>query len=216
MLDLEHSVLEISHADARRTASYWKENYLAGNQRIKELEVEVAHRKANHDNQVQRARILIDRPDCPLERVKAHTLLGDWQTKAHQFESKGKDLEQKNTQLRAAIKQKSDELRDAMNTHEQTIIGYRARFKELEAERDGLLAKTKWQPIETAPKDRIILGFNVVFGVYSTHYVEEKYDDGKSEWKGFPCGLCDVGLGRWYISTTHWRELPEGLSDEMS
>lgn len=30
------------------------------------------HWKANHDNQVARARVLLDRPDMPLERVKAY------------------------------------------------------------------------------------------------------------------------------------------------
>ncbi|WP_374424589.1 ead/Ea22-like family protein [Chromobacterium sp.] len=40
--------------------------------RIAELERERDHWMANHDNQVQRARILIERPDMPLERVKAY------------------------------------------------------------------------------------------------------------------------------------------------
>ncbi|WP_337881847.1 hypothetical protein [Chromobacterium haemolyticum] len=40
--------------------------------RIAELEQERDHWKANHDNQVQRARILIERDDLPLERVKAY------------------------------------------------------------------------------------------------------------------------------------------------
>lgn len=39
-------------------------------------EAEAAHWKANHADQVQRARILIDRPDMPIERVKAYELLG--------------------------------------------------------------------------------------------------------------------------------------------
>ncbi|MEN7429207.1 hypothetical protein VA599_00530 [Chromobacterium sp. TRC.1.1.SA] len=39
--------------------------------RITELERERDHWKANHDNQVQRARILVERPDMPLERVRA-------------------------------------------------------------------------------------------------------------------------------------------------
>lgn len=40
--------------------------------RCKELECDVAHWKANHDNRVEAARLLIDRPDLPLERVKAY------------------------------------------------------------------------------------------------------------------------------------------------
>lgn len=35
------------------------------------LKAEVAHWKSNHDNMVERSRVLIDRPDLPLERVKA-------------------------------------------------------------------------------------------------------------------------------------------------
>ena len=35
------------------------------------LKAEVAHWKANHNNMVNRSRMLIDRPDLPLERVKA-------------------------------------------------------------------------------------------------------------------------------------------------
>ncbi|MGR2681606.1 hypothetical protein [Chromobacterium haemolyticum] len=37
-----------------------------------EQEQEHDHWKAKHDNQVQRARILLERPDMPLERVKAY------------------------------------------------------------------------------------------------------------------------------------------------
>ncbi|CAJ8802332.1 Uncharacterised protein [Burkholderia pseudomallei] len=37
---------------------------------------EAAHWKANHDNQVARARVLIERTDMPLERVDAYKLIG--------------------------------------------------------------------------------------------------------------------------------------------
>ncbi|OWY39373.1 hypothetical protein CEK28_08625 [Xenophilus sp. AP218F] len=40
--------------------------------RIAELERERDHWKANYDNQVQRARILLERPDLPIERVRAY------------------------------------------------------------------------------------------------------------------------------------------------
>ena len=39
---------------------------------IVELRREVAHWKANHDHQVERARILMERPDLPIERVEAY------------------------------------------------------------------------------------------------------------------------------------------------
>jgi len=41
---------------------------------IKELQAERHHWKANHDAQVQRTRIRIDRPDLPLERVTAYMI----------------------------------------------------------------------------------------------------------------------------------------------
>jgi hypothetical protein len=41
-------------------------------QRVAEPEKERDHWKANHDQQVERARVLVDRPDMPLERVKAY------------------------------------------------------------------------------------------------------------------------------------------------
>lgn len=41
-----------------------------------ELQRELTHWKANHANEVKRARVLIERPDIPLERVKAYELMG--------------------------------------------------------------------------------------------------------------------------------------------
>lgn len=43
---------------------------------IKALEAERDHWKANHAAQVERARILIERPDMPIERVKAYAQIG--------------------------------------------------------------------------------------------------------------------------------------------
>lgn len=43
---------------------------------VEALTAERNHWKANHDAQVQRARVLIDRPDIPLERVKAYEQIG--------------------------------------------------------------------------------------------------------------------------------------------
>ncbi|NTX18036.1 hypothetical protein [Burkholderia cepacia] len=47
--------------------------------RVAELEKERDHWKANHDAQVQRARVLVDRPDVPLERVRAYQQIGELQ-----------------------------------------------------------------------------------------------------------------------------------------
>lgn len=43
---------------------------------VRNLKNEVAHWKANHATEVSRARILKDRPDMPVERVKAYELMG--------------------------------------------------------------------------------------------------------------------------------------------
>lgn len=49
---------------------------MTADDRIKQLEAEVAHWKANHANEVRRARILKDRPDMPIERVRAYEQWG--------------------------------------------------------------------------------------------------------------------------------------------
>jgi hypothetical protein len=43
--------------------------------RAEKAEALANHWRANHDNQVKRARILMDRPDLPLERVRAYELV---------------------------------------------------------------------------------------------------------------------------------------------
>ena len=48
----------------------WK-GWQARQPEIDALKAEVAHWKANHNNMVNRSRVLIDRTDLPLERVKA-------------------------------------------------------------------------------------------------------------------------------------------------
>lgn len=57
-----------------RTAAYGDALALA-----KRLERECAHWKANHDAQVERARILVERTDMPLERVQAYKQIGAMQ-----------------------------------------------------------------------------------------------------------------------------------------
>jgi len=44
--------------------------------RIEELEAEITHWKANHDNQVERARILMERSDLTIERCRAYEQWG--------------------------------------------------------------------------------------------------------------------------------------------
>lgn len=74
-----------------------------------------------------------------------------------------------------------------------------------------------WQPIETAPRDRLILAYNPVMGIYTTAYttrwtgLPEEYEN--PDYEGFPCGFCWSGpksypFGQWDCQPTHWCELP--------
>jgi hypothetical protein len=49
------------------------------------LEAKAKHWKSNHADQVERARILIERPDMPLERVNAYSLVCEVQEDAKRF-----------------------------------------------------------------------------------------------------------------------------------
>jgi hypothetical protein len=50
------------------------------------LQAEVTHWKANHAREVERARILKERPDMPIERVQAYELIGELQAKLAAYE----------------------------------------------------------------------------------------------------------------------------------
>lgn len=70
-LERSHAELTVKFAatfDALLLARTYERNNL---KEIDALKAEVAHWKANHNNMVNRSRMLIDRPDLPLERVKA-------------------------------------------------------------------------------------------------------------------------------------------------
>jgi hypothetical protein len=60
----------------------------------------------------------------------------------------------------------------------------------------------QWLPIESAPKDKRVLVFNEYFGVYSSEYTED------GPFKGFPLGLTNIGLGKWYCVASMWMPLP--------
>ena len=74
--ELEQQIL-----DQKAVIQNYKDGTHVLEQRIAELETEVAHWKANHDTQVERARILMERPDLPIERVHAWEQWG--RDKAH-------------------------------------------------------------------------------------------------------------------------------------
>ena len=79
-----------------------------------------------------------------------------------------------------------------------------------------------WQPIETAPKEGRILVWNAFFGVYSSEFtIERVYDCNKAlsdcaiKWQGYPLGLTNIGLGKWYCEPTLWQPLPAAPSVEQ-
>ena len=59
-----------------------------------------------------------------------------------------------------------------------------------------------WQPIETAPKDRDILVFNPVAGVYRTQAVAN------NKTYLWPFRFWDGKEGDWFPEPTQWCELP--------
>lgn len=74
------------------------------------------HWKANHDAQVQRARVLVDRPDVPLERVRAYQQIGELQ---RQVEVRRMLLEAFSGQLKCP--EGEDPMADGQRTLAQSI-----------------------------------------------------------------------------------------------
>jgi Lar family restriction alleviation protein len=60
--------------------------------RIKELEREVQHWKANHACEVERARVLKDRTDMPLERVQAYEQISEMKEQLRRLKSFARDF----------------------------------------------------------------------------------------------------------------------------
>ena len=60
----------------REDSADWKRRWQEAVDHASALTVERNHWQANHDNQVSRARFLIERGDIPVERVRAYGLMG--------------------------------------------------------------------------------------------------------------------------------------------
>lgn len=82
-----------------------------------------------------------------------------------------------------------------------------------------------WQPIETAPRDRRILAYNVVMGVYATRFLDGEWpcarmyadaaeiEASPSQWdRDDPDHERRSGV--WYPRPTHWQPLPEAPSKD--
>jgi hypothetical protein len=65
----DYAALEAECAD-------WKRRWQDAVDQASEAITERNHWQANHDNQVSRARFLIERGDIPIERVRAHQMFG--------------------------------------------------------------------------------------------------------------------------------------------
>lgn len=93
--------------------------------------------------------------------------------------------------------------------------------KQLRKENEELKRKTEWQPIETAPKDELILCFDDgefhLANFWSSIDLEDvSDDDGNQLEAGFYVSgssrICDDFLLR--ISPTHWMPLPTPPKDD--
>ena len=77
--------------------------------------------------------------------------------------------------------------------------------------------ESKWQTIETAPKDgTAFLAYEPMIGVYHTAFTTQWpiENDVDRTYRGFPCGFWPSGIlggypfGAWDAQPTHWMPLP--------
>ncbi len=78
---------------------------------IERLKAERDHWKANHDNQVERARILIERPDLPVERVEAYK---QWTMLKQDYDLVWNELEQRRAMVKE-LREENDSLKTQLN-----------------------------------------------------------------------------------------------------
>ena len=79
--------------DAGGNAYRWQDYLPCADAAITELEREVTHWKANHANEVKRSRILKERPDMPIERVRAYEQWGEDQERIKELERQLDEIE---------------------------------------------------------------------------------------------------------------------------
>ena len=142
-----------------------------------------------------------------------------WKEKAESFECEITDLkdklEEKLNRLLpddlCPLDDKSWQQSDAFGRIEYLVAAYKSNRDELKmvwewvVELKAKLAKTEWQPIETAPRDGTrVRGYVPQLGEIILHYEEEtdEYDE---------CWACDAGSD-W--NPTHWMPLPEPPTTE--
>jgi uncharacterized small protein (DUF1192 family) len=88
-------MLQKSFSDTYRstiTNVAW-EAWTARQPEIDALKAEVQHWKANHDNMVNRSRVLIERTDIPLERVNAFNQIGELKSEIERLKAEVARLE---------------------------------------------------------------------------------------------------------------------------
>ena len=70
------------------------------NEIVAKLKAEVNHWKANHDNQVAKARLLMDRPDLPVERTQAYKAFEAMQADNAALKAENERLKAENAEVK--------------------------------------------------------------------------------------------------------------------
>ena len=70
----------------------WQAALSANKEEIDALKAEVFHWKSNHDNMVNRSRVLIDRTDLPLERVIAFNQIETYRSEIESLKAENEQL----------------------------------------------------------------------------------------------------------------------------
>lgn len=95
-------------ADVEAThAAEWRQRAIKNERRVAELELKVKHLEANHANHVQRARMLMERPDIPKERTRAYKA---WEVDQMLLLEYGKDARRWRACLHAAKRMEEGDL----------------------------------------------------------------------------------------------------------
>lgn len=96
----------------------------AETERADKAEAERDHWKANHDNQVLRARLLVEREDLPLERVKAYQ-------RVQELEANNTSLLYLLAQIREACGDNGKRMQDELVVYIGELTGDAARYRWL-------------------------------------------------------------------------------------
>jgi hypothetical protein len=86
------NIIQIKGNNRQEAINKWNTRAISADERIKELEREVQHWKSNHACEVERARVLKDRTDMPLERVQAYEQISEMKEQLRRLKSFARDF----------------------------------------------------------------------------------------------------------------------------